>query len=85
MSEEMRELLTGSWKYMARGHIIITTRREVSEIGEATGIDEQCCIDLKCLTEEEGIQFLQRRTGRTDEGEDNDLRQLRTWRTAFNS
>ena len=76
MSEEMRELLTGSWKYMARGHIIITTRREVSEIGEATGIDEQCCIDLKCLKEEEGIQFLQRRTGRTDEGEDNDLRQL---------
>ena len=61
---------------MARGHIIITTRREVSEIGEATGIDEQCCIDLKCLKEEEGIQFLQRRTGRTDEGEDNDLRQL---------
>ena len=72
----MRELLTGSWKYMARGHIIITTRREISEIEEATGIDEQCCIDLKCLTEEEGIQFLQRRTGRTDKGEDNDLRQL---------
>ena len=76
MSEEMRELLTGSWKYMARGHIIITTRREVSEIGEATGIDEQCCIDLKCLTEEEGIQFLRWQTGRTDEGEDTDLRQL---------
>ena len=76
MSEEMRELLTGSWKYKARGHIIITTRREISEIEEATGIDEQCCIDLKCLTEEEGIQFLQRRTGRTDKGEDNDLRQL---------
>ena len=76
MSPEMRKLLTGNWKYMARGHIIITTRREVSEIGQATGIDEQCCIDLKCLTEEEGIQFLRLRTGRTDEGEDNDLRQL---------
>ena len=76
MSPEMRKLLTGNWKYMARGHIIITTRREVSQIGEATGIDEQCCIDLKCLTEEEGIQFLRLRTGRTDEGEDNDLRQL---------
>ena len=76
MSPEMRKLLTGNWKYMARGHIVITTRREVSQIGEATGIDEQCCIDLKCLTEEEGIQFLRLRTGRTDEGEDNDLRQL---------
>ena len=76
MSPEMLKLLTGNWKFVARGHIIITTRREVSQIGEATGIDEQCCIDLKCLTEEEGIQFLRLRTGRTDEGEDNDLRQL---------
>ena len=75
MSPEMRKLLTGHWKYMARGHIIITTRREVSEIGEETGIDEQCCIDLKCLTEEEGIQFLRLRTGK-DQGEDDDLRQL---------
>ena len=76
MSPEMRKLLTGNWKYMARGHIIITTRREVSQIGEATGIDEQCCIDLKCLTDEESIQFLRLRTGRTDEGEDNYLHQL---------
>ena len=75
MSEEMRKLLTGHWKHVARGHIIITTRREVSEVGEETGIDEQCCIDLKCLTEEEGIYFLRKRTGK-DEGEDNDLREL---------
>ena len=75
MSTEMRKLLTGHWKYMARGHIIITTRREVSEIGEETGIDEKCCIDLKCLTEEEGIQFLGLRTGK-DRGEENELRQL---------
>ena len=75
MSREMRKLLTGHWKHVARGHIIITTRREVSEVGEETGIDEQCCIDLKCLTEEEGIYFLRKRTGK-DEGEDNDLREL---------
>ena len=75
MSGEMRKLLTGHWKHVARGHIIITTRREVSEVGEDTGIDEQCCIDLKCLTEEEGIYFLRKRTGK-DEGEDNDLREL---------
>ena len=75
MSREMRKLLTGHWKHVARGHIIITTRREVSEVGEDTGIDEQCCIDLKCLTEEEGIYFLRKRTGK-DEGEDNDLREL---------
>ncbi|CAH3180328.1 unnamed protein product [Porites lobata] len=75
MSKEMRKLLTGHWKHVARGHIIITTRREVSEVGEDTGIDEQCCINLKCLTEEEGIYFLRKRTGK-DEGEDNDLREL---------
>ena len=75
MSIEMRKLLTGHWKYVARGHIIITTRREVSEIKEETGIDEQCCIDLKCLTEEEGIQFLRMRTGKAEE-EENDLREL---------
>ena len=75
MSTEMRKLLTGHWKSMARGHIIITTRREVSEIGEETGIDEQCCIDLKCLTEEEGIQFLWMRTGKAEK-EENDLREL---------
>lgn len=75
MSTEMRKLLTGHWKHVARGHIIITTRREVSEVGEDTGIDEQCCIDLKCLTEQEGIYLLRKRTG-MDEGEDNDLREL---------
>ncbi|CAH3188694.1 unnamed protein product, partial [Porites lobata] len=38
MSKEMRKLLTGHWKHVARGHIIITTRREVSEVGEDTGL-----------------------------------------------
>ena len=75
MSTDMRKLLTGHWKHAARGHIIITTRREMSEIGEETGIEEQCCIELKCLTEEEGIQFLRMRTGKAG-GEDTDIREL---------
>ena len=75
MSTDMRKLLTGHWKHAARGHIIITTRREVAQVGEETGIEEQCCIELKCLTEEEGIQFLRMRTGKTG-GEDSDIQEL---------
>ena len=74
MSMDMRKLLTGHWKQAARGHIIITTRREATEIGEETGIDESSCIELKCFTEEEGVQFLKTRGGTA--GEDNDFREL---------
>ncbi len=75
MSPDMRKLLTGHWKQAARGHIIITTRREATEIGEETGIEENFCIELKCLTEEEGMQFLRIRTG-TVRDEDSDIREL---------
>ena len=47
----------------------------MSEIGEETGIEEQCCIELKCLTEEEGIQFLRMRTRKAG-GEDSGIREL---------
>ena len=75
MSTDMRKLLTGHWKQAARGHIIITTRREATEIGEETGIEDNFCTELKCLTEEEGIQFLRMRTGIAGE-EDGDIREL---------
>ena len=75
MSPDMRKLLTGHWKHASRGHIIITTRREVAEIGEEMVIEEQCCMELKCLTEEEGIQFLRMRTGKAGD-EDSDMREL---------
>ena len=64
MSPDMKKLLTGHWKHKACGHIIITTRREVVKIGEDLGIDERYCIELKCLTSDEGIQFLAMRTGK---------------------
>ena len=70
MSHDLRKLLTGHWKQAARGHIIITTRREATEIGEQAGIGEGFCIELKCLTEEEGVLFLRMRSGTTEEGSD---------------
>ena len=75
MSADMRKLLTGHWKQAAHGHIIITTRREATEIGEETGIEENFCIELKCLTDEEGIQFLRMRTGAIGE-KDSEIREL---------
>ena len=75
MSADMRKLLTGHWKQAARGHIIITTRREAREIGEETGIEENFCIELNCLTDEEGIQFLRMRTGAATEN-DSEIREL---------
>ena len=74
MSMDMRKLLTGHWKQAARGHIITTTRREATEIEEEMGIEENSCIELKCFTEEEGVQFLKTRSGTA--GEDNDFRKL---------
>ena len=56
MSTDMRKLLTGHWKQAARGHIIITTRRVATEIGEEMVIEESSCIELKRFTEEEGVQ-----------------------------
>ena len=75
MPTGMKKLLTGHWKHTACGHIIITTRREVVEIEEEMGISDQCCIALKCLTEDEGIQFLQMRIGKASD-EESDVRQL---------
>ena len=64
MSDDLKKLLTGHWKHKACGHIIITTRREAVEIGEDLGIEEEYCIELKCLTSDEGVQFLAMRTGK---------------------
>ena len=75
MSPDMKKLLTGHWKHKACGHIIITTRREVVEIGEDLGIEEEYCIELKCLTSDEGIQFLAMRTGKVT-GDEEHARKL---------
>ena len=75
MSEDMRKLLRGKWKQGSRGHVIITTRREPREILKETGIEEKSCIELKRLTQEQSVEFLRKKTGRT-EGEDSEVREL---------
>ena len=75
MSPDMKKLLTGHWKHKAGGHIIITTRREVVEIGEDLGLEEEYCMELKCLTSDEGIQLLEMRTGKVT-GDEEHARKL---------
>ena len=75
MSEDMRKLLRGKWKQGSRGHVIITTRREPREILKETGIEEKSCIELKRLTQEQSVEFLRKKTRRT-EGEDSEVREL---------
>ncbi|XP_078344242.1 uncharacterized protein LOC144629874 [Oculina patagonica] len=75
MSLDLRKLLMGHWKQAAHGHIIVTTRRETKEVSEDVAIEEQFCIGMNCLTEEDGIQLLRMRTEKV-EGEDSEIREL---------
>lgn len=75
MSKDMRKLLKGKWKQGARGHIIITTRREPREVKKETGIEELNCIELTCFTREESVEFMRKQTGKVN-GEDSEIREL---------
>ena len=75
MPEDMRKLLRGKWKQGSRGHVIVTTRREPREILRETGVEEKSCIELKRLTQEQSVEFLRKKTGRT-EGEDSEVSEL---------
>ena len=77
MSEDLRKLLRGKWIQGARGHIVITTRKEPREIRKETGIEERSCITLKCFTQETSIEFLRKKTDKK-EGEDSEIRELAT-------
>ena len=75
MSEDMRKLLRGKWKQGAYGHIIITTRRERRKIGKETGIEERSCVELKCFTQEESVEFIRKQTGKIEK-EDSEIEEL---------
>ena len=75
MSQDLRKLLMGHWKQAAHGHIIVTTRRETKEVCEDVAIEEQYCIEINCLSEEDGIQLLRKRTEKV-KGEDSELCEL---------
>ncbi|XP_031557022.1 uncharacterized protein LOC116293702 [Actinia tenebrosa] len=77
LSTEMLKLLRGHWKRQAAGDILITTRRErrllEEEIFDVLGTN---FIELKNLSEAEGVEFMKIRTGRSDPRDDTVIREL---------
>ena len=63
ISGNVKELLLGTWKRSTHGHIIITTRREETQVEESIFVKRQSCISLNVLNDIEGVDFMKMRTG----------------------
>jgi hypothetical protein len=46
ISDNVKELLLGTWKLNTHGHILITTRREETKVEESIFVKRQSCISL---------------------------------------
>ena len=60
----LASLLSGSWKDHACGHVIVTSRRSYTEIGELFGKPNMETLEVGCFSEEDALEFLQKRTKR---------------------
>ena len=70
LSENIRHVLDVFSRSDINGHILITTRRCPDEVVDTVpGITPNECLSLDCLKEEEGVYFLERRSGMTEEGD----------------
>lgn len=76
LSGQMKELLLGNWKRDTKGHIIITSRREPLAIKETFHVSTDNCNHLETLNDEEGVQFLIKRTGMCDERSNDNISKL---------
>ncbi|CAC5360145.1 unnamed protein product [Mytilus coruscus] len=76
LSDYTKELLFGPWKRNTHGHIIITTRREPNEIEESMGVKLENCIHLGIFETADGLEFVKRRTGRSENKDDNAILSL---------
>ena len=50
LSNDMKDLLLGTWKRGSQGHLLVTTRREPTEVEETFKIDPDFCIVLGPMT-----------------------------------
>ncbi|CAC5386845.1 unnamed protein product [Mytilus coruscus] len=76
ISGQMKELLIGNWKRDTKGHIIITSRREPLAIKETFHVSTDNCNHLETLNDEEGVQFLIKRTGMCDQRSNENISKL---------
>ena len=63
ISDNVKELLLGTWKRNTHGHILITTRREETQVEASIFVKRQSCISLNVLNDIEGVDFMKTRTG----------------------
>ena len=70
ISDNVKELLLGTWKRKTHGHILITTRREEMQVEESILVKRQSCISLNVLNDIEGVDFMKMRTGFVKDEED---------------
>ena len=69
LTNEMKDLLIGTWKRNSKGHILVTTRREPSEVEDSLKIDPTKCVVLGPMTNMESIEFMLKRSGKTNSDE----------------
>ncbi|XP_077863499.1 uncharacterized protein LOC144347247 [Saccoglossus kowalevskii] len=67
LTPKVSKIMQEQWRRKSRGHILVTTRRNVDEMSEISlmEIKEADCIELKSLSTDEGVVFLQQRTGQS--------------------
>ncbi|XP_078372038.1 uncharacterized protein LOC144655630 [Oculina patagonica] len=58
LSDQMQKVLSGRWKRQAKGHLLLTTRREKREISQYLDLELSCCVDVFSFTEDEAKMFL---------------------------
>lgn len=63
LSEQMRKVLSGRWKRQAKGHLLLTTRREPREVCESLNIEPSCCVEIFSFSPDEAKKFLVSRSG----------------------
>lgn len=63
LSDQMRKVLSGRWKRQAKGHMLLTTRREPREVCESLNIVSFCCVEIFSFSQDEAKKFLVSRSG----------------------
>ena len=76
LSEQMHIILSGRWKRQARGHILLTTRRESKEVYSSVDLDPSCCVEVFSFSDEEAKGFLLARCGAATTGKEVELDEL---------
>ena len=76
LSEQMHKVLSGRWKRQAKGHVLLTTRRESKVVNQSIDLEATQCVDILAFSEQEAKRFLVTRCGSTVAENESDLNEL---------